>query len=195
MEDSVDHDIERAREGDRDALDRVIRATARQVTHIVANRLGPHVRRRVRPSDVFQSTYLQVIRDIESFEGDQSAFLRWVGRIVENNIRMKARFHHAARRDAGREVEGETDDWVVHGGPVSELSRIEDLLRVGRALDRIPADYRDVILLRTVDGLTHEELATKLERSSGAVRMLLSRARAALTLEMEKLTGEDPAAE
>ena len=56
----------------------------------------------------------------------------------------------------------------------------ERSIRLAAALEMLPADYRDVIRLRHIENLSHEEVAVRMNRNSGAVRMLWMRALAAL---------------
>jgi len=179
--------IRRAKQGDREALEITIRGTAARMAKLIEGRLGPALRCRIRPSDVFQSACLTIIRDFEQFVGDDSDdFIRWVGGVIENNIRMKARFLRAERRDVRRETRPDSGDWTTdEGGPASVVGHVEELLRVGRALDLIRGEYREVILLRTIDGLSHQEIGQRLGRTPAATRVLLSRARAALSLRLE----------
>lgn len=179
--------IRRAKQGDREALEETIRGAAARMAKLIEGRLGPTLRRQLNPSDVFQSACLTIIRDFEQFAGDDSDdFIRWVGGVIENNIRMKARFLRAERRDVRREKQPDSGDWMTEqGGPASVVGDVEELLLVGRALDVIRADYREVILLRTLDGLSHEEIGRRLGKSPAATRVLLSRARAALSLRLE----------
>ena len=61
------------------------------------------------------------------------------------------------------------------------LSRKEQLDRLERAMDNLKPEYREVIVLSRIERLSHEEMAARLDRSKGAVAMLLSRALVALT--------------
>jgi len=58
-------------------------------------------------------------------------------------------------------------------------------LRLADALARLPADYAEVILLRNVEGLPHQEIARRMGRGIGAVRMLWVRALARLRQELD----------
>ena len=53
---------------------------------------------------------------------------------------------------------------------------------------RLPADYAEVILLRNIEGLSHDEIALRMGRGSGAVRMLWVRALARLRQELDEAT-------
>jgi RNA polymerase sigma-70 factor (ECF subfamily) len=54
--------------------------------------------------------------------------------------------------------------------------RREDEILLADALAELPADYRDVIVIRHIEGLPFEEVAQRMGRSAGAVRMLWLRA-------------------
>jgi RNA polymerase sigma-70 factor, ECF subfamily len=181
----IKENLDRARGGDRRALDRVIEHTQPRLRRITEQRLGQELRADVAPSDILQSTYLQIMRGIDRFSGDsEDAFVAWVGAIVENNIRQKKRFFGARKRKAPEGLEPPPRR-LIQSSPSNAIRRIEDLLAVSRALERLPADYRQVILLKTCDGRSHEDIAAIMQRSVSAVKMLLSRARAALTLAVE----------
>ena len=71
--------------------------------------------------------------------------------------------------------------------PSEQASRREQDVLLADALARLPADYREVILLRNMDRLPFQEVAAKMRRSSGAVRMLWVRALERLNRELEEL--------
>ena len=64
--------------------------------------------------------------------------------------------------------------------PSGQAAASEQLLQLAEVLERLPDDYRQVILLRNIEELSHEEIAERMGRSVGAVRMLWIRALAAL---------------
>ena len=66
----------------------------------------------------------------------------------------------------------------------SVATRREQCVLLADALERLPPDYREVIELRNLQHLPFEEVAERMGRSSGAVRMLLTRAIESLSLEM-----------
>jgi RNA polymerase sigma-70 factor (ECF subfamily) len=60
--------------------------------------------------------------------------------------------------------------------PAGVVARADDGRAIRAALDRLPADRRQVIVLRFVDGLSAREIGAVLDRSEGAARVLLHRA-------------------
>jgi RNA polymerase sigma-70 factor (ECF subfamily) len=78
--------------------------------------------------------------------------------------------------------------------PESELLRVERAALVRRALRRLPTRYRNCLLMREAEGLSCEEIGTRLHLSSGAVRTTLCRARQRLRAEYVALGGEPAAA-
>ena len=70
-------------------------------------------------------------------------------------------------------------EWVV-ANIVWDQPRITS----AEVLERLPDDYREVILLRNMEGLSHEEVAQRMDRGVGAVRMLWVRALARLRQEL-----------
>jgi RNA polymerase sigma-70 factor, ECF subfamily len=78
--------------------------------------------------------------------------------------------------------------------PEREVLRIERATLVRRALRRLPTRYRTCLLMREAEGLSCEEIGSRLRLSSGAVRTTLCRARQRLKAEYVALGGEPAAA-
>src|SRR5205807_1438647 len=100
--------------------------------------------------------------------------------------------------DPGREVSLEQalaqssqqlGDMLAASGssPSRQAVRREQEVILAEVLARLPEDYREVIILRNLEGLTHEEVARRMQRNSGAVRMLWVRALARLREELKQL--------
>ena len=185
-------DIDNARSGDRGAIDRLLTRTRKRLEGIAERSLGAGMREKTAVSDIMQSAYLQVVRDLEEFRGNtDDAFVAWVGRILENTVRRKRRYFSAQKRSDSSDA---TTELARRRRPIttppSAIGRAEDIVLVGRALERLQEDYRRIIVMRVVDELTHEQIAAQMDRSVSAAKMLLSRARAALSLELESLSDE-----
>jgi RNA polymerase sigma-70 factor (ECF subfamily) len=70
--------------------------------------------------------------------------------------------------------------------PSTQAMRREEADALAEALERLPADYRTVILLRNLEGVAFEEIASRMGRSPSAVRMLWERALVKLSQTLER---------
>ena len=112
----------------------------------------------------------------------------------ENKLRDIWDQFHADKRDIHREIPFRREAGSTEGGPPRAagpvgtttpsvvVRRKEALDRLEKALDDLKPEYREVIVLKRIEGLSHAEIAARLGRNAGAVRMLLARAMAALTI-------------
>jgi RNA polymerase sigma-70 factor (ECF subfamily) len=168
---------------------------------IAQAQLGRHLRAKCAPSDLVQQTLMEAHRDFATFQGNhEGELLAWLRRILAHNLFNEARRFASRQRDAAREVSLEQ---VCHGVEQSSLalgrclaagapspsqlaSQRESALHLADALARLPEDYQTVILLRVFEELSAEEVAQRMGRTAGAVRMLQMRA---LTALREQMTG------
>jgi RNA polymerase sigma-70 factor, ECF subfamily len=158
----------------------------------------PRFRAKFDASDIVQQTLLEAVRDWPKFRGGTEAELAaWLRQILAHVLlREVRRYCGARRRDLGREVSLEEAlaessrrlgaALAAPGSSPSERAGRHELeLRLADALARLPADYAEIILLRNVEGLSHEEAAGRMGRGAGAVRMLWVRALARLRQELD----------
>jgi RNA polymerase sigma-70 factor (ECF subfamily) len=161
--------------------------------------LGRHLRSKCDPSDVVQMTLLEAHRDFAAFQGShEPELLAWLRRILAHNLFNEARHFAAQQRDSAREVSldqvraGVEHSSVALAGtmaantpsPSQLASQRESAVRLADALSRLPDDYQTVLLLRVFEELPAEEVAERMGRSAGAVRMLQMRALGALREQM-----------
>lgn len=188
-----------AQSGDQSALDQLCKVYNERVLRIIRMRMGPELRTKLQSMDLVQDAFISALRSIENFtyknEGD---FLRWVSKIAENRLRDNLDKLHANKRDIRKEIplkdnrSSTQDAFVRISGPVDTttpsliMSRREDLNRLEKAMDKLKPEYREVITLTKIEGLSYKETADKLGRGPDAVRMLLSRAMTALSQSFEK---------
>lgn len=180
--------IAQAQGGDASALGQLCSVYTERVRRIVRFRMGPELRPHLESMDLVQEALIDAVNDLGAFtysnEGD---FLRWLSRIVENTIRDHARRLHTAKRDVRRQVPldyAARDNCSGFGSglpaatttPSVILSLREDLDRLEQAMDRLKPEYREVIVLAKIEGLSCKEIAERLGKSPAAVAMMLSRA-------------------
>jgi RNA polymerase sigma-70 factor (ECF subfamily) len=154
-----------------------------------AMQLDPRLRRRFDSSDLVHEAFAKAHEKQKKFKGTTEAqFVKWLKRIVENAVWDKYREHTAAKRDIRREedlqqVVSESsvrlEKFVAAGEatPGQLLDQHERELEVAAALEQLPDDQRDAIILRHVHGLSLDQAAAQMGRSEKAVSHLVSRAR------------------
>jgi RNA polymerase sigma-70 factor (ECF subfamily) len=181
-----------AREGSRTSLGRLLTLYTNYLKLLVSAQLDQRLRKRVSLSDIVQETFFEAHRDFDQFRGQSTAeFVAWLRRIVVNNILRVVEQHLLAEKrdvrrevslvEMGRRLEQSTvrlDTFLAEqaSSPSGCAVRREQEILLADALAELPADYRDVIVLRHIEGLPFEEVARRMGRSSGAVRMLWLRA-------------------
>ncbi len=139
-------------------------------------------------AEITQDTFLSAYQHLTDFRGD-AAFGSWVHRIAANNALMRLR-HRRVVQAAEGELQGPefTERGSLAEYPAQDWSRSAEgrILdaELGRAIqeatDRLPEGYREVFLLKDVDGLSYEQIAEVTGDSIPAIKSRLHRARLAL---------------
>ena len=189
-----------AKNGDQSALDQLFKAYNERVLRIIRMRMGPELRTKLQSIDLVQDAFISALRGLENFtyknEGD---FLRWISKIAENRLRDNIDNFHADKRDIRKEIplnnnsSNTQDNFIGISEPANNttpsliISKREDLNKLEKAMEKLKPEYREVIMLIKIDGLTYADAANKLGKGSDAVRMLLSRAIAALSQSFGKI--------
>lgn len=192
--------IRRCRAGENGARDQLFARYQHYLYVLAQAQLGRRLRTKCAPSDLVQQTLLEAHRDFGGFHGQhEGELLAWLRRILAHNLFNEARRYGAQQRDAEREISIDQvqagidqssvalERCLASSGPTPSqiVLRHESALRLADALARLPEDYQNVLLLRVFEELPAEEVARRMGRTAGAVRMLQMRALAALRQEME----------
>jgi RNA polymerase sigma-70 factor (ECF subfamily) len=189
------HLVGLAKAGDEAALNRLCEVYGERVRRIMRLRLDRTLRPKLDSVDIVQDALVLALDGLKDFtyknEGD---FLRWLSKIAENRLRDILDEFHADKRDVNKEIpfkkEGRSTEGRSIGAarpmrtttPSVIACKKEALDRLERALDELKPEYKEIIVLKRIEGLSHAEIAERLGKNTGAVRMLLARALAALTI-------------
>lgn len=168
--------LERVRNGDQDALGRLLEQLRPYVRVIVRSvRRGP-IERLKDDSDLIQEALLQASQSVCGFRGVTIAeWLGWLRTVtIRSTARTLTRLDLKLDEHLDASIASQLPDSQVN--PCDAAIRQENAARMSLALARLPEDMQQVLLGRIVDGLDHAELADQLGRNSGAVRMLYLRA-------------------
>lgn len=185
--------IDAFRHGDLDAGNELLKRYRPWLRLLARLQLDSRLARRLDESDIVQQSMLAAFRDFGQFRGSTEAELTaWLRSILAHAIAHELRRHRgAARRDMGREVsiEQQLEDSshriqailvTSEPSPSDQAAQHEQAVQLADLLEGLPADYREVLILRNIQGLSHEQVARRLDRSVGATRMLWVRALARL---------------
>ncbi len=194
--------VKQVRSGDGQALADFIVAKRPQLLAFIDRRLGAALRRKIEPDDLFQETSAEAIRSIGEVDlADRDPF-NWLCQVAERRIiDAHRRFFGSQKRDAGREVSlnagGSTSDTSRPGlinllvasmtSASQAFSRDQRQMKLLAALEKLPEDHREALRLRYLENLPSKDIAEKLGKSDGAVRVMLTRSLAKLQqiLELE----------
>jgi RNA polymerase sigma-70 factor (ECF subfamily) len=139
--------------------------------------------------DAAQEIFLKAYRSLNRFRG-ASAFSTWLYRIAANHCRdlLRSRLRHAAESwEALIEQEGDRIERLLAAPAADPGGEVADLVR--RVLAQLSPDYRMILILREIEGLSYEELAKSLDCSLEAIRGRLSRAREDFQKKLQHLEG------
>jgi RNA polymerase sigma-70 factor (ECF subfamily) len=129
----------------------------------------------------------EAYRDFDRFHGQtREEFLGWLRKLLEHNVAdFRRRYRGVSKRHVGNEVSAgggrvSTDPLLDLSAQELSPSRLviareqDEALR--RALDRLPPDYRKVVVYRYEDELSFDEIGRRMHRTANAVQKLWVRA-------------------
>jgi RNA polymerase sigma-70 factor (ECF subfamily) len=186
-----------AQAGSQEALGRMLDACRGYLLRIAGQELDPGLRAKGGASDLVQETLLDALRDFGHFRGNsEQELFAWLRRLLLNNLSNFARrYRDTAKRQASAEVPldagGPSADWAAtligsDSTPSAHVMAEEQAGAIQRALERLPDEYRQVILFRYQSELPFEEIGRRMGRSANTVEKLWLRAVERLRQELER---------
>ncbi|MEM7312951.1 MAG: sigma-70 family RNA polymerase sigma factor [Planctomycetota bacterium] len=195
--------LQAACDGDENALGLLLFRMQPTLLASIRPQLGHKLKRVANEDDVLQETYRRAFTDFSKadFIRDDSAaiepFVRWLQQIAANSARQAGREANAQKRggdfqrieslpdafrDKARDLLTELSTGDATVSQFAARAEAGEALRI--AIAGLPADQQRVIRLRYFEQCSVEQMAEKLDRSTGSIRGLLDRARAALRVSM-----------
>ncbi len=180
--------IARARQGDTECREQLFALCRSYARHLARDQVETSLRRKVDASDVVQQTMLEAYCGFEQFRGStEKELLAWLRQILSHNVADFVRHYlRTAKRELAREVPfrdpattrplGAAEPAAAGPTPSQQVAGLETQLQVIAALDQLPPDYQEVIVLRNLERLAFAEVAKRMGRSRPAVQMLWMRA-------------------
>ena len=179
--------VERVQQGDKSAFDILVLRYQHKVVKLVMR----YVRDQAEALDVTQEAFLKAYRALPGFRGD-SAFYSWLYRIAINTA--KNHLVAAKRRPLDYDLDLQNpDQYEMHGRlkdsdtPEGKLLSEEIRETVNQAIEALPNDLRTAIMLRELEGMSYEEIASAMECPVGTARSRIFRAREAIDKRLRPL--------
>ena len=175
------------------ALGRRLESHRDYLTILARTQIGRRLQGKADPADVVQETFLHAVRDAAQFRGSSDKELAgWLRQILAARLADLVRRYcgtqgRDVRLEQAMQVELDHSSQLLDRGLVAPLSspseraaRHEQAARLAQALERLPEDYRAVLVLHHLEGCDFPEVARRLGRSVEAVKKLWARALARL---------------
>jgi len=172
----LDAQADEASRGDREALDDVLAELTPIVDRYCRARLGGRERPIVSPEDLTQEVLLSVITSLPRWRQDSGSFVGFVYGIAAHKVANAFRSLGRDRSEATSDAPELFDVAEATSGPEEQAMDAWSRRRVSRLLGHLPERQREVLVLRTVVGLTAEEVAEATDSTPGAVRIAQHRA-------------------
>lgn len=167
----------RARSGDADAFEALLLEHQKKVYNLALRMVGSEE----DAKDMAQEAFIRAYNSLDGFRGD-SKFSVWLYRLTSNIcidfLRSRGR-RQTLSLTYGDEEDGPEEYQIPDErfSPETQLERRELREAVNRGLATLSPEYREILLLREVSGLSYEEIARALNLEDGTVKSRLFRAR------------------
>ena len=194
--------LDLARTGDGAALGQLLERYRSYLSLLARVQIGRRMQGKLDVADVVQETYLEAHRGVGQFRGSNEAqFLAWLRQILVGILANQVRrYFGTKRRDVRleRELQDGLDRSSVFLGsnliapqssPSAQASRREQAVLLADAMEELPEDYREVIILRQLEELSFPQVALRMGRTEDSVKNLWARALVRLRRLLEELDG------
>ena len=188
-------EIVAARRGEPHALDSLFARNLPPLVAFIRARSGKVVAARESAVDIAQSVFREVLADADRIElQGEGAFRNWLFMQATRKVLDRAKFHGRDRRDAQKEVgipeAGPAADALLAcyasiATPSQHAVAKEELSRFEAAVQKLPDNQRDAVTMSRLMGLEYDQVAEQMGLSESAVRGLVARGLAALSMELD----------
>jgi RNA polymerase sigma-70 factor (ECF subfamily) len=185
--------LRQAQAGDKLALGQLVELYRGYLGLLARMQTSTRLQVKADPEDLVQETFLKVHRDFAQFRGtSEKEWVAWLRQILAYNLaHLVRRYHGSKRRDiklerAMAEALDESSSALDRGlaapdsSPSKQAIRREQSVLLADALNKLPADYREVIILSHLQGQSFPEVARQMGRTLDSVKNIWARALAKL---------------
>ncbi|WP_165230290.1 sigma-70 family RNA polymerase sigma factor [Aquisphaera insulae] len=178
-----------ARMGNNPALGELLERYRNYLSLLARVQIGRQLQGKLDVADVVQEAFLAAHRAIGQFRGiNEAQLLAWLRQILVAILANQVRKYVGTRRrdvTLERELQDHVDQssaWLgpnlasPQSSPSAQASRREQAVLLADAMESLPADYREVIILRQLEGLSFPDVARRMGRTEDSVKNLWARA-------------------
>jgi RNA polymerase sigma-70 factor (ECF subfamily) len=173
--------VRRVQRGDKGAFDALVLKYQHKLVKLVMR----YVRNPAEAEDIAQEAFIKAYRALPQFRGD-SAFYTWLYRIAINTAKNAVVARERSPIDYDLDRNNSEDSYDMQGrmkdSETPEGLVLTDEIRsiVNASIEALPEDLRTAIVLRELEGLSYEEIASAMDCPVGTVRSRIFRAREAI---------------
>lgn len=188
-------EIVAARRGEPKALDSLFARNLPPLVAFIRARSGKAIAARESAVDIAQSVFREVLADAERIELlGEGAFRNWLFMQATRKVLDRAKFHGRDRRDFAKEVAipeaGPAADALLAcyasiASPSQHAVAKEELARFEAAVQQLPENQRDAVTMSRLMGLDYAQIAEQMGSTESAVRGLVARGLAALSMQLD----------
>ena len=186
----IDGLIQRCLDGDQAAWEDIVRQHWRKVFNIAYKFVGKHD----EAEDLTQDVFIKIFKSLNTFDR-RANFHTWLFSVSRNLCIDHYRAVRKERETINRDVDA--NDLSPVSPTVNQLTALEQRDRVAMlrvALDRLAPTLRAAVMMRDIQEMTYQEIATSLRLPEGTVKSRINRGRTELARQIQKVRDEQDAA-
>lgn len=182
--DRIDFQVDRAKQGDLGAFSEIYDQYVGRIYNYIYRMVGS----REDAEDITQDTFRLVYTNLKYLR-DHSHFIQWLYKIARNEVyknRRKTRVKPESLEDSSTGILQVLKSEDLEGNPENKLLSVELGKKFKAVLDSLPMNYKETLILATLQELSYHEISQILGRSLSSVKTDVYRARIIISEKMRK---------
>jgi RNA polymerase sigma-70 factor (ECF subfamily) len=185
--DDIEALIQRCLRGDQVAWERIVRLHWRRVFNVAYKFVGKHD----EAEDLTQDIFLKIFKSLNTFDR-RANFQTWLISVSRNLCIDHYRSVRKERQTIDRDVDtNELSPATAEPGPMAALEQRDRVSLLRNALTALPDSLRTAVVMRDIQELSYQDIATRLHLPEGTVKSRINRGRTELARQIRRLRGDD----
>lgn len=179
--------IQRCLAGDQVAWERIVRQHWRRVFNVAYKFVGKHD----EAEDLTQDIFIKIFKSLGTFDR-RANFQTWLISVSRNLCIDHYRSVRKERQTIDRDVDANDLSPTSHEpGPMASLEQQDRVVLLRQALGSLPESLRTAVVMRDIQELSYQDIATRLNLPEGTVKSRINRGRNELARQIKRLRGDD----